>query len=451
MSIISASTLTSTALQYTADTTGTLVFKTGATPTTALTLNADQSATFAGAVSFAGGSFTDLSYTGTLTGGTGVVNLGSGQFYKGASGRVGIGTVSPNFVLEVTGSGGGTFSATSTTQESQVHVVNSTSDIYLYNSYSGNSTGLYDGTSAAPLCTFNRGTQAWIFYTSGGAERMRINSSGYVGIGTSSPLSRLQVTYPGLTSTSQINEVIIQSQANGSSTSNGALTGITFTNWIGGYTAGTLNRASGIYGINLDNLNSGVYGRNMGLSFYTSALDSTATEKMRIDESGNLLVGTTVTVSGQRANFVNPAAGQILLRNSAQTAGRFWYIGVESSNDVFVVYPDIAGGVYLVRGATALTGNSDERLKTDLKPIENAAKKVSSLRAVTGRFKTDEEGKSRSFLIAQDIQKVLPEAVDVKDDEIGTLGVRYTDVIPLLVAAIKELKAEFDEYKASHP
>lgn len=54
MSIISASTLTNTALQYTADTTGTLVFKTGATPTTAMTIGADQSVTFAGATVYTG-------------------------------------------------------------------------------------------------------------------------------------------------------------------------------------------------------------------------------------------------------------------------------------------------------------------------------------------------------------------------------------------------------------
>ena len=42
------------------------------------------------------GSFTNLAYTGTLTGGTGVVNLGSGQFYKDASGNVGIGTTTPD-------------------------------------------------------------------------------------------------------------------------------------------------------------------------------------------------------------------------------------------------------------------------------------------------------------------------------------------------------------------
>jgi hypothetical protein len=56
-----------------------------------------------GASTASTGAFTNLSYTGTLTGGTGVVNLGSGQFYKDASGNVGIGTSSPGSKLAVAG------------------------------------------------------------------------------------------------------------------------------------------------------------------------------------------------------------------------------------------------------------------------------------------------------------------------------------------------------------
>ena len=57
------------------------------------------------------------------------------------------------------------------------------------------------------------------------------------------------------------------------------------------------------------------------------------------------------------------------------------------------------------------------------------------------------------FLIAQDVEAVLPEAVTkstLKGDETNTeyLGVAYTEVIPLLVAAIKELKAEVDSLKS---
>jgi trimeric autotransporter adhesin len=115
-----------------------------------------------------------------------------------------------------------------------------------------------------------------------------------------------------------------------------------------------------------------------------------------------------------------------------------------------------SAGVYLGSGSTAWASASDERLKDIIEPIENGLTKVSSLRAVIGKFKTDAEGTRRSFLIAQDVQAVLPEAISttmVKDDETNTeyLGVSYTDVIPLLVSAIKELKAEFDAYKATHP
>jgi len=51
------------------------------------------------------GAFTNLSYTGTLTGGTGVVNLGSGQFYKDSSGNIGLGNSSPGYLLSLQASG----------------------------------------------------------------------------------------------------------------------------------------------------------------------------------------------------------------------------------------------------------------------------------------------------------------------------------------------------------
>jgi hypothetical protein len=98
-------------------------------------------------------------------------------------------------------------------------------------------------------------------------------------------------------------------------------------------------------------------------------------------------------------------------------------------------------GVYITDGGTTWIANSDERLKTSLTPFKNAAEKVCTLRAGTGRYLTDEKSVSRSFLIAQDVQAVLPEAVNVQNDEIGTLGLAYTDTIPLLVAAIQEQQA----------
>ena len=102
-------------------------------------------------------------------------------------------------------------------------------------------------------------------------------------------------------------------------------------------------------------------------------------------------------------------------------------------------------GVKLTWGSTAWTTASDETKKDIIEPIDDALLKIKDVRAVIGKFKTDEPGTRRSFLIAQDFENVFPEAVDTTamgDEEV--LGLRYTDVIPLLVAAIKELSAKVE-------
>ena len=93
-------------------------------------------------------------------------------------------------------------------------------------------------------------------------------------------------------------------------------------------------------------------------------------------------------------------------------------------------------GVELAAGATAWAAISDEREKDIIEPISNALMKLADIRTVIGKYKTDPEDTRRSFLIAQDIQAVLPEAVSESD---GVLSLRYAEVIPLLLAAVKEL------------
>ena len=95
-------------------------------------------------------------------------------------------------------------------------------------------------------------------------------------------------------------------------------------------------------------------------------------------------------------------------------------------------------GVYLTNTANSWTSISDERKKTVVENITNASQKVSDLRTVIGYFNHDENQTRKPFLIAQDVQAVLPEAVNVQPDEDSTLGLSYTDVIPLLTAALKE-------------
>ena len=168
------------------------------------------------------------------------------------------------------------------------------------------------------------------------------------------------------------------------------------------------------------------------------------TERMRIEPTyGTICAGVNTPIVANTQSFA-AAAYTLSLRNTQTSAGQFWVTGPNSSNH-YCVFNQDSTGVYVLNGGTSWSGQSDERLKTDLTPILDGLAKVNSLRSVTGRFKTDEVGKSRSFLIAQDVQKVLPEAVNEFN---GNLGVQYTDTIPLLVAAIKELSAKVDAQAA---
>jgi len=119
-------------------------------------------------MTFNGSTLTSLNsaYTGTLTGGTGVVNLGSGQFYKDASGNVGVGTASP-----VSASGYGALTVNGTTG----------SLVYLQN----------NATSAMQIATNSSGASITaigaslpLYFSTNSTERMRIDSSGNLLVGT---------------------------------------------------------------------------------------------------------------------------------------------------------------------------------------------------------------------------------------------------------------------------
>jgi hypothetical protein len=276
------------------------------------------------------------------------------------------------------------------------------------------------GTALLPVITTTGDVNTGIFFpaadtiafSEGGAEAMRIDSSGNVGIGTSSPQTRLH-TFSSATTTT----VSIQ----GSLSAGANTPTLDFTGDNGGYSFGARIQA-------IRDTSAGGYALAFGTTTNNAAESSAPTERMRIDSSGNLLVGTT---SSPIANA----------RFRAAKGTGDWSFGPHSGGDEFLIYNTNSNGVYLTNGGTSWTGNSDERIKDIIEPISNAVEKVCTLRAVIGKYKTDEDGIRRSFLIAQDVQAVLPEAVSVRRDELGTLGVQYTDTIPLLVAAIKEQQA----------
>ncbi|MHC4691218.1 MAG: tail fiber domain-containing protein [Planctomycetota bacterium] len=113
-------------------------------------------------------------------------------------------------------------------------------------------------------------------------------------------------------------------------------------------------------------------------------------------------------------------------------------------------------GVYSV-GSIFTTGtydsSSDVRFKEDVEPLTDSLNTILNLRGVEFSWKQDEYpehnfSKERQVgFIAQEVAEVLPEVVNKSNDEEGFYSVSYGRIVPVLVEAIKELKAENDLLK----
>ena len=201
------------------------------------------------------------------------------------------------------------------------------------------------------------------------------------------------------------------------------------------------------------------------LSFITR-LNGTLSEAGRFTSDGRLLVGTTTSygrihadekgMQPDGAGWLNAAlvtsggfGGGVSLLDGSKGYTMFC---TENGDDFFIrgatsTTANVSGGVKLNNRATSWTSASDEREKENLVSITGAIDKVKTLRTVTGNYTWDTET-DYAFLIAQDVQQVLPEAVHVMNKSAAVedqrLGIAYTQTIPLLTAALKEAIAKIE-------
>ena len=293
------------------------------------------------------------------------------------------------------------------------------------NTGAGSTVGAFFGVDTTGNTMVDYGGGFPLVFKYSGAEKMQLDTSGNLLVGTTSaaptsPTARLTVA------------------GNISTTWGDYFIGTTY--FGGGYQlgiqAGTTARELRLETITADS--SGV------ITFYPGA---GTTEAARINSSGNLLVGSTTgpyKLFVKDTNDRTESTSQFSIQGNGYSAFHWldataYYIGQNSNARELRMYSGSTPttGVKLTAGATSWASTSDEIQKDIIEPITDAASKCATLRSVIGKYKTDADDVRRPFLIAQDVEKVLPEAIST--DAEGVLSLRYTEVIPLLVAAIKEL------------
>jgi hypothetical protein len=296
-----------------------------------------------------------------------------------SSGNVGIGTASP---------GGGV-------NDRLVTASGSSSAAFQAN---GGSVTTQFGSTSAGWGLVNVTSNNPLLFSTNNTERMRIDGSGNVGIGTSSPTQRIDV----VTSVSG-NLASFRTTAGGGQ---GILLGVDTTNSLTQFKNNT--------------------GGGYGMAFYSGGGSS---ESMRIDNNGNLLVGTT-TAGGKLCLQVAPT-GTGIVQRWASSGGTAEYFEVNSVN---------VGSITTTTTATAYVTSSDVRLKHDIIDAPDAASLIDALQVRSFKWNADNSEQRYGF-VAQELVTVAPEAVSQPEDPDDMMGVDYSKLVPMLVKEIQSLRA----------
>jgi len=204
------------------------------------------------------------------------------------------------------------------------------------------------------------------------------------------------------------------------------------------------------------------------MAFYTRPDGDVTAERMRLDEAGRIGMGVNPSYGRVESSPIgfNPfgntwLSGASYVANGGYGGGyslkdgsKGYSLSCYDNGADFYIFPHSSttaagsGGVYINDAATSWSSASDERDKENLVNITDAITKVKTLRTVIGNYIWKPEVKT-PFLIAQDVQAVLPEAVTIrnKGQEEERLGMSYQNVIPLVTAALKEAIAEIETLK----
>jgi len=288
--------------------------------------------------------------------------------------------------------------------------------------------------------------------TASRTERMRIDSSGNVGIGTASPTGKLDVSSSsaGVTAGDLVvdtaNKTVYVGRQSSTGGDNSYLIVRGRVNGSGTNQAIAITGDTTAYGTGLFRPNNDMLG-----------FSTLATERMRINSAGTLFIGGTSSPSGTQRLVLtaNGSAGiePMLFNELRSTSATENYV-------LFYRNGSQVGSITNTLSATAYVTSSDYRLKENIAPMTGALAKVAQLKPVTYTWKVD--GSNGQGFIAHELQAVVPDCVTGEKDAVETYideegneqtrpkyqGIDTSFLVATLTAAIQELKAELDATKA---
>jgi len=326
-------------------------------------------------------------------------------------------------------------------------------------------TNAASGTAAAPAICAGNDQDTGLFspaanqigIATNGTEKVRIDASGNIGIGTTTPGAVVDVhnalsvpilnTYRNDIVGSGVFFQKSRSATVGTNTivQNGDVLGNIYFNGANGtgYSEAALIRGAvdGTPGATND-----MPGR---LQFYTTPDGSgTLIERMRITAGGFLFVNTTTNFSADKLCLAFGAAENGLgIRDNNDTSGTTFAVFRNSTNGV-------CGSVTRVTTTNAVNYNtsSDHRLKENVAPIADGLQRALLLNPVS--FDWVDSSESSEGFIAHEVAEVFPQAVSGMKDDVDEngqpkyQGVDYGKITPILAAAIKELSAKIEALEA---
>jgi hypothetical protein len=260
------------------------------------------------------------------------------------------------------------------------------------------------------------------------AERMRIDSSGNVGIGktpeaTNSNYKSLEVGTFYVMGRSNDTDVYINSNAYYSD------------DWR--YT--TSNNAAQYILSNGEH----IWRRATGSTIADGIVNNTGNwdESMRISSSGALLVNTTTTNYSPQMAVKKDSGGYVFesVRTGTGTEGHV----------VFVNANGAVGTITSTGTSTAYNTSSDQRLKDNIVDAPSASDDIDAIQVRSFDWKAD--GSHQKYgMVAQELQSVAPEAVSGDADSDDMMGVDYSKLVPMLVKEIQSLRARVAQLEGAN-